>query len=254
LIVFLLVLAAAELAWRLAGHRFDVANVVGWQLTNWLHPYESARAEPVELAQDYAHAAWLLVAVPLAAAAAHFESVRAVARATTTSHRMGWLLLALGVAGVAVLITPEMIATPVLRAWQAREPDRHVAKESPPLALVRTCHDAIRKHFAGKPVVTIDSGIDPAQAYIYTYELDRAPSMHFVRLARSSSDVSPASVAPSLRGLAPPIQGGYIVSGLVLYSGDNPAVNWSDHREYHCGMLVTGDRFEVRDLRFNVVR
>ena len=93
-----------------------------------------------------------------------------------------------------------------------------------------------------------------AQASIYTYEPERAPNLHVVRITRTINDVSPASVAPSLRTLRPPIQGGYIVEGLVLYSGDNPSVNWSDHREYHCAMLVKGDRYEVRDLRFNMVR
>jgi len=252
LTMFLLVLGIAEIVWRVVGDRFVVLNALGGLFASWLHP-DIADEGLAEIGPDYGHAAWLLLAVALASMALYLTRAPRGAGMPASSRRMGLATMAFVVVMWLLLISSEGVIRTMQTALRSHDGTDN-AKGDPVLALVGACHDAIRKHFAGKPIVTIDSGLDPAQAYIYTYELARAPSLHFVQLARSSREVSPESVAPSLRTLRPPIEGGYIVQGSVLYSGDTPAVNWSDHREYHCAMLVKSGRYEVRDLRFNMVR
>lgn len=172
------------------------------------------------------------------------------------SHWVALLsVAAVGVTALLVfLLSAEPDLTPEQRTAQAeyeQATGTGAASYDRVLALLSHCHDSIRKRFAGKAELTIDGGLVPTRSYIYTYVLR---GIRFVRVAASEREVSSESVGAAIGSLMPPIQGGFIVEGLVIYSGDHPAVSYRDYREYHCSMLVTGDRFEVRDLRINPIR
>ena len=119
------------------------------------------------------------------------------------------------------------------------------------VTLLSTCHDAIRKRLKRKEVVIIDDGMTPAGRFVYTYEQS---GLRFVRIAESERAVTSASVGAPIRALMPPIQGHYIVAGLVIYSGDDPKVSWRDYREYYCSMTVKDDRYDVGDLQIRIIR
>jgi len=251
--IFLLVLGVAEIVWRIAGDRFVALNAVSGLFASWLHP-DMADEGMAYILPDYSHAAWLLLVVVLAGVAMYLTRAPRSAGTPASSRRVGMATAALVVVASLLLISSDGVVSVMQTASRWQDDYRNAHSKNPVLALVGACHDAIRKHFAGKPIVTIDSGLDLTRAYIYTYEPKGAPNQRIVGLTRTMNDVSPESVAPSLRTLMPPIEGSYLVEGLVDYSGDNPAVNWTDLREYHCVMVVKGGRYEVRDLRFNLVR
>jgi hypothetical protein len=249
-------LGLAEVAWRVGARSWEGINRIGTALVGWLHPDLSVAPEAMQVANDYTHAIWLLAALVVACALLGLVKVTTKSDLWVPSPWVAILpIVAAAVTVLAYILTLENGPTPEQRTINAENEQATgtgAASYDRVLDLVSNCHAAIRKRFAGKTEVTIDGGLDLHRSYIYTYKLH---DMRFVRITAAQRDVSAESIGAPIRELMPPIQGGFQVEGLVIYSpGDNPAASFRDYREYHCAMLVKGERYEVRDLRINPIR
>lgn len=250
-------LAMAELAWRVAGQRWAWLVHGGAELVRRLHPDITASPEAADIALGYSHALWLLLAVVLACA------VLGLFRATLLPGLWApspWVALlpvvAVVAAGVVFLVrTDDAQPTPEQRSLQAEHEQASgtgAASYERVLKLVDGCHASIRQRLASQAGLLIDDGLVPAESFVYTYELRGAPGQRIVRVAATERDVASGSLAAIARALMPPIDGGYQVEGLLSHGGTN--VESRSYREYHCSMRVTGERYEVRDLRLNPIR
>ncbi|MEO8751250.1 MAG: hypothetical protein ABI624_01085 [Casimicrobiaceae bacterium] len=256
LAILLGLLGLAELAWRLAARGWEGVNRLGTALVEWLHPDLSVAPEAIPIANDYTHAIWLLAALVVACALLGLVKLTTRSDLWIPSPWVAFLpVVAAAVTVLAYVLTLEDGPTPKQRtrsAEQEQATGTGAASYDRVLDLVSNCHAAIRKRFVGKTELTIDGGLDPTRSYIYTYMLH---DMRFVRVTAAQRDVSAESIGAPIRALMPPIEGGYQVEGLVNYSpGDDPAASNRDYREYHCAMVVKGERYVVRDLRVNPIR
>lgn len=249
-------LVLAELVWRVVATRWEALNRIGAELVRLMHPDMPQTPEAAEIASNYGHVLWLLLALVIAWTV--LRLVKATIKADLWVPSAWVVLLPAAVVGVTVsafvLLVQRGAITPEERTLQA---EIEQATGSGPasydrvLALLSNCHDSIRKRLKGKGVVIIDDGLAPVGSYVYTYT---KRDVRFVRIAKSERDVSVASIGAPVQSLMPPIEGPYMVEGLVNYSGDNPQVSFRDYREYRCSMQVTDGRYEVRDLRINPIR
>ncbi len=213
----------AEVVWRLTARNWEGINRVGTELVGWLHPDLSVTPEALPIASDYTHAIWLLAALVVAC------TLLGLVKLTTRSELWvpsPWVailpVVAAAVTVLAYILTMDDGPTPRQRtiiAEQEQAMGTGAASYDRVLDLLRTCHVAIRKRFADKTSVTIDGGLDLNRSYIYTYRLN---DMRFVRVTAAQRDVSAESIGAPIRELMPPIEGGFQVEGLVVYSpGDN---------------------------------
>lgn len=250
-------LAAAELAWRAAANRWPQVIRFGDELVARLHPDVREASDLEAIGSNYVHALWLLAALVLACAL--LGLVRAMLKRDlwVPSPWVPLLPSFIAVAAALPFLLAEPGPTPEQRSLRAEEEQASgtgAASYGRVIALISHCHDALRKRLAGKAEVIIDDGLDPAVSFIYAYSLPEIPDQHFVRMAASEREVVSGSLGRSAVALMPPIEGGFQVQGLVIYSGDDPAVSYRDLREYNCAMRVNGERYDVRDLKIKPVR
>ena len=250
-------LAAAELAWRVAAHRWAQVIRIGDELVARLHPDVREASDLEAIGSNYVHALWLLAALVLACAL--LGLVRAALKRDLWVPSPWVPLLPAFIVAAAAL--PFLLAEPgptpeqrSLRAEAEQASGTGAASYDRVIALISHCHDALRKQLAGKAEITIDSELDPAVSFIYAYTVPEIPGQRFVRMAGSERVILSGSAGKSAAALMPPIEGGFQVQGLVIYSGDDPAVSYRDLREYTCAMLVSGERYDVRNLRIQAVR
>ena len=96
--------------------------------------------------------------VALASVAVYLTRAPRGAGTPASSRRVGMATVALVVVASLLLISSDGVVRAMQTALRWQDDYRNANSKNPVLALVGACHDAIRKHFAGKPVVTIDSG------------------------------------------------------------------------------------------------
>jgi hypothetical protein len=252
------VVALMELVWWITARHWQGWNNAGTALVDWVHPSIREAPERVLIAANYSHALWLLLAWLVA-----YGLLRLVAASLRGGLRVPspWVA-ALPVAVVAtaavvtVLVsrlnrpefTPEQLAQ---RAENEQAMGTGAASYDRVLDLLSRCHQALRRRLSSKADVIIDAGVAPPLAYIYTYE---KLGLRFVSVAPRTNDISSANVGAPVRELMPPIEGGYIVQGIVTYPGDVPAVSSRDYRLYNCSILVTEGHYKLVDLAIKPIR
>jgi hypothetical protein len=250
-------LAAAELTWRVAAHRWAQVIRIGDELVARLHPDVREASDLEAIGSNYVHALWLLAALVLACALLWLVRAMLKRDLWVPSPWVPLLPLFIVVAASLSFLLAEPGPTPEQRSLRAEEEQASgtgAVSYDRVIALMAHCHDALRKRLAGKAEVDIDNGLDPAVSFIYAYRMPGIPGQRFVRMAASEKEVLSGSLGRSAGALMPPIEGGFQVQGLVIYSGDEPAVSYRDLREYTCAMRVSGERYDVRDLTIQPVR